>query len=239
VGGENGVAFLFDTGPSGQPALYENFSVTDCFFSQVGGLAYNASSGSWWGAAIAFAARHAGVRVQGVTLAGNLVNGSDVFYSNSVPYAGFTRAYVAHLNISRNAITHNSYNVLFLDTTSFVSVQGNTFLADTPPRLFVAGTTDIIMGTLNASVAPIPFLGHMARKALDATGCAPFSSAGCGVGAGGMLRALLPLQSAPFVRQVLWEDPVVYAGGAQEADRQAGQPESNQGCSGCVEWLGA
>lgn len=66
----------------------------------------------------------------------------------------------------------DSYNVLFLDTTTAVSVRDNVFLRDTPPQasedvtdsagkrvttsfyspqLFVAGTTDIIMGSLDAT----------------------------------------------------------------------------------------
>jgi len=146
VGGENGLAFTF-----GESAEYSNFTVQDCFFNQISGLHYNASSGSWWGSAIAFAATHSGVQVSQVTIAHNLVNGSDVFYSNSVPYAGWTRAYVTHLLIASNAITSNSYNTLFLDTTSFVSVLNNVFLDNRPTALFTAGTTDIIMGTLNAS----------------------------------------------------------------------------------------
>ena len=149
-GGENGVAFTFDN--LAARTVFSNFSITDCFFNAVQGLHYNASSGSWWGAAIAFAARHSGVLVEGVTIAHNLVNGSDVFYSNSVPYSGFTRAEVVHLTIDSNALTHNSYNTLFLDSTSFVNVMNNVFLGNTPSQLFVAGTTDIIMGTLNSSV---------------------------------------------------------------------------------------
>jgi hypothetical protein len=151
-GGENGIAFTFDHIGAGV-SLFTNFTVVDCFFTGIHGLNYNASSGSWWGSAIAFAARHAGVVVDGVRIQGNIVNGSDVFYSNDVPYAGFTRAYVKNLNISGNGITQCGYNVVFLDTTSFVEVSNNVFLGDTPSQLFVAGTTDIIMGTLNSSVS--------------------------------------------------------------------------------------
>ena len=151
VGGENGVAFTYDAGPGG--ALFSNFSVDDCFFSRIHGLNYNASSGSWWGAAVAFAAHHAGVHVRGVRIAHNIVNDSDVFYSNSLPSAAFTRALVSELVIEANAVTGASYNTVFLDSTSFVSVTRNVFLRDTPAALFVAGTTDIIMGTLNSSVS--------------------------------------------------------------------------------------
>ena len=78
------------------------------------------------------------------------------------------------------------------------------------------------LGGLGSSSGPhpTPFAAHMARKALDVSGCAPFSGGGgSGVGGGGMLRAQLQLQQpgAQLVRQVLWEEPVVYAGGRGEA----------------------
>lgn len=152
-GGENGIAFTFDHTTGAGVSLFTDFIVKDCFFNGIHGLNYNASSGSWWGSTIAFAARHAGVVVDGVNIQGNIVNGSDVFYSNDVPYSGFTRAYVKNLNLTGNGITQCGYNVVFLDTTSFVAVSNNVFLGDTPSQLFVAGTTDIIMGTLNSSVS--------------------------------------------------------------------------------------
>lgn len=151
VGGETGVAFTFDT-RGGVPTTYESFVVRDCVFNNITALHYNASSGSWWAPAVAFAAAHSGVHVHDVTIGGNVFNGSDVLYQNALPFAGWTRAYVSGLSFQGNAATSISYNSLFLDSTSFVRVEGNVFLRDTPSQLFVAGTTDIIMGTLNASV---------------------------------------------------------------------------------------
>ena len=153
VGGENGVAFTHDVRPGESESVFDALSVSDCSFSQIRGLHYNASSGSWWGSALAFAARHAGVVLTNVNVTHNLVNDSDVFYINSVPYAGFTRSYVSGLTVAANTITHASYNTLFLDTTSHVRIAGNVFARNTPAQLFVAGTTDIIMGSLNASVS--------------------------------------------------------------------------------------
>jgi len=144
-GGENGVAFTFDV-RDGAPTTYDSLTVTDCFFSAVRGLHYNASSGSWWGAAVALAAAHAGVTVTNVNISNNLCVGSDTFYYNSVPYSGWTRARVSGLLLAANAIVGASYNTLFLDTTDHVLVAHNVLLRDTPAQLFVAGTTDIIMG---------------------------------------------------------------------------------------------
>ena len=172
-GGENGVAFTFDVlGPT--RGAFSGLTVTDCFFNSIGGLHYNASSGSWWGAAVALAAAHSGVVVKGVNISHNIVNGSDVFYSNSVPYAGWTRAFVEQLVIDGNAVTKNSFNVVFLDTTAFVSVTRNVFLGNKPTRLFVAGTTDVIMGTVNGSVQLVgnEFTGRGEYEPGGPDGCA-------------------------------------------------------------------
>ena len=150
AGGENGVAFTFDT-VGGAPAVYDSIVVSDCFFRAIHGLHYDPASGDWWGSAVALAAAHWGVTVTGVVLSHNLVNDSDVFYANSVPYAGWTRAIVSGLAIDANTITRAWFNSLFLDTTSRTTVTRNVFLRDVPGALFRAGTTDIIMGTLDDS----------------------------------------------------------------------------------------
>jgi hypothetical protein len=151
-GGENGLVFTNDVRSGEAASTFDYFVVTDCMFSNIRGLHYNASSGSWWGSAIAVAAAHSGVTLTNVNISHNLCNASDVFYINSVPYSGWTRSYVAGLLVHANTITHASYNTLFLDTTAFVTISRNVFAHNTPQQLFVAGTTDIIMGTLNASV---------------------------------------------------------------------------------------
>lgn len=153
VGGENGVAFTHAVRSGESGSTYDYFVITDCVFESIHGLHYNASSGSWWGSAVAFAAYGSGVTITRVSITHNLCNDSDVFYINSVPYSGFTRSYVEGLNITDNTITFASYNTLFLDTTAFVLIARNVFAHDTPQALFVAGTTDIIMGTLNSSVS--------------------------------------------------------------------------------------
>ncbi len=60
---------------------------------------------------------------------------------NSLPYAGWTRAYVSNLHLAFNTITSASFNTVFLDTTDLVHVESNVFYHDTPRELFVAGTT--------------------------------------------------------------------------------------------------
>jgi hypothetical protein len=154
-GGEVGIAFTFCAGGQGLSEYEGNLEVSDCYFEGIRGLDYNASSGNWWGASVALAAGRWPVLVRNVRVIDNLVNGSDTFFKNEVPWPQWTRVELSGLNISRNALTHNGYNILFLDSVSHVTVESNVFLDNTPLQLFVAGTTDIIFGTLNSSVLVI------------------------------------------------------------------------------------
>lgn len=149
-GGENGIAFVWDI-KNNQPTTYDSIQVQDCTFWDIKGLSYNGTTGSWWGSAIALAAAHAGVTVTNVAINNNLCNNSDTFYINTVPWepGNWTRAYVFKLYMGNNTITAASFNTLFLDTTNYVTVTGNVFLRNTPSELFLYGTTDIIMGTLD------------------------------------------------------------------------------------------
>lgn len=151
-GGEVGVAFTFCAGGQGQSEYEGNLEVSDCYFEGIRGLDYNASSGNWWGASVSLAAGRWPVLVRNVRVVDNLVNGSDTFFKNEVPWQPWTRVELSGVNISRNALTHNGYNILFLDSVSHVTVDNNVFLDNIPLQLFVAGTTDIIFGTLNSSV---------------------------------------------------------------------------------------
>ena len=152
VGGEVGIAFTNDLREGESETVYDFFEVSDCAFHHINGLDYDPNSGNWWGSAVAAAAKHAGVTLTNFNVSHNLCNASDVFYINSVPWQPWTRSFVAGLTVEANTISYASFNTLFLDTTAFVSIRRNVFLHDTPRELFVAGTTDIIMGTLNASV---------------------------------------------------------------------------------------
>lgn len=151
-GGEVGIAFTFGAGGAGPSDYAGNLEVTDNYFEGIRGLNYSPSSGQWWGAAVALAAGRWPVRVRGVVVANNIVNGSDTFFKNEVPWSPWVRVELSAVTLENNTLLACGYNCLFLDSVSDVLVSSNVFLADTPPQLFVAGTTDIIMGTLNASV---------------------------------------------------------------------------------------
>jgi hypothetical protein len=150
AGGETGVAYTWDT-VNGNPTTYDSVGVVDCYFRDILGLAYNGTSGSWWAPAVGLTAAHAGVTVTNAVYTNSLVNASDVVYQNSVPWEPgmWTRAFVQGLDLSSNTFTHISFNSVFLDTTSHVSVASNVFLNNTPAQLFQYGTTDIILGSLD------------------------------------------------------------------------------------------
>ena len=150
--GENGIAFVWDI-VNNQPTTYDSVIVRDCAFFDIQGLFYNGTSGNWWGSAVAFAAAHWLVTVTNVAIYNNICNNSDTFYINSVPWEPglWTRAYISHLYLGNNTITTASFNTVFLDTTDYFMITGNVFLRNTPSKLFLYGTTDIIMGTVNSS----------------------------------------------------------------------------------------
>lgn len=148
AGGENGIAFTYDV-----PGPYQDIAVTDCYLHDIRTtVAPNASviSSSF---AIGIGARLGGVVVRNVTVANNIIANCDAAYYNGLPYAGFTRAYVAGASIRGNLLQSVAFNSIFVDTTEGVSIAGNVMLHDTPDTLFLYGTTDIILGTLNASTS--------------------------------------------------------------------------------------
>ena len=165
VGAEVGLGFTFDAAAAPPPqGGYSNFTIEDCVFRLQQGVYYTPSSGSWWGSAIAFAREGGvGVTASSVRVAHCAFVGCDQAYTNNLPQPSFppdewTRAFVDGLDVSEgicvpaplqpslhrcrlptqfasNAMVSDSYNVLFLDTTTAVSVRDNVFLRDTPPQV--------------------------------------------------------------------------------------------------------
>lgn len=150
AGAEIGLSFFFQGPP---PQRYDGFTITDCYFHDIRGVNGTNHTSDWWGAAIVFAAEYAGFTASGITVANNLFNDSDTAYRNQLTDVPLTtRAYVDGLRFANNTLTGMSFNTLFLDTTTNVTVSGNVFMNNTPSTLFFAGTTDIILGTVNSSV---------------------------------------------------------------------------------------
>jgi hypothetical protein len=150
AGAEQGVVFSYPA-PGAGGSSYEGVIIANCWFNHISGANYTNNTGSWWGAAIAFGAYGAGVTVYNTSITHNVLTDSDTFYINS--FGPLTRPYMSGVTVAFNTLTRASYNTLFMDTTNRFLVQGNVFMRNTPAALFVAGTTDIIMGTLDSSCA--------------------------------------------------------------------------------------
>lgn len=152
VGGQYGVAFEFNSpaGPDG--GSFGNLSVVDCSFANLRGVDYDPGSGQWWGAAVALASAVASgpVELVNVTLAHNVVALSDTLFQPFVEWPNTNPCTVTHLVVDANACVGCSYNALFLATMQVATVTRNVFLRDTPAKLFSGGTTDIIIGFLDA-----------------------------------------------------------------------------------------
>lgn len=153
-GGDHGLIVTLDVdAPSGE-TVYSGFHLVDLAFSHIRGLTPSTGSG-WWGAAVAFAAKHAGVVATDVLLQAISVSDSDTVFINSIAVPGYTRVYMSGLTLTACSFTRIGYNSVFLDTLNETTIQGNVFYKDTPPYLFYAGTTDIILGSTDSSVALI------------------------------------------------------------------------------------
>ena len=152
VGGQYGVAFEFNSMTSPDGGLFGNLSVVDCSFVNMRGVDYDPGSGKWWGAAVALASAVAAgpVELANVTLAHNVVALSDTLFQPFVEWPNTNPCIVTHLVVDANACVGCAYNALFLATMQVATVTRNVFLRDTPDKLFDGGTTDIIIGFLDA-----------------------------------------------------------------------------------------
>ena len=110
IGAEVGLGFTFDASSNPPPALgYNNYTIEDCFFHSQKGAFYNASTGSWWGSAIAFAREGTtGVTASSVRVAHCLFTGCDQAYTNNLPQPTFpsqswTRTFINGLDVSTSS----------------------------------------------------------------------------------------------------------------------------------------
>ena len=153
VGGENGIAFSFSPPPGApSPVAYDWFNVSDCWIHGVRQVGFNSSVSSA-SAAVALAANVNGSTAVAtrVRLSNNIFTECDKAYSTSFPYPGWKRIYVSQVTLQSNFLSGVRFNSIFLDTTDHVLLQGNVMLHDKPDLLFLFGTTDVIIGSLNAS----------------------------------------------------------------------------------------
>jgi hypothetical protein len=152
VGGVYGVLFQYDsaTGPGG--AGFGDLSVVDCSFVGIRGVDYDPQKPSWWGAGVAFMSTvPAGpVALGDVALAHNIFSECDTMFSPYVEFPNTNPCTLASLSVDANTCVGCSFNALFLDLMQVATVTRSVFLRDAPRELFAGGTTDIIIGYLDA-----------------------------------------------------------------------------------------
>lgn len=116
-----------------------------------------------WGCAIALAADNstygATLSTENLTVANNVGVRIDQFYSNNQPGPGWNdgpkeqrMGLPAHgVVLSNNTVQACGYNCVEMGGTTHMTVSSNVFLRDTPPDMFVYGTTDIILGDVDGT----------------------------------------------------------------------------------------
>ena len=177
VGGQFGVVFEFTSPTRPDGGLFGNLSVVDCSFWNVRGVDYDPGTSVWWGAAVAVTSVGAAagvVQLTSVTLAHNLVAQSDTMWQPFVAWPGTNPCSLANLVVQGTTCVGCSYNALFLAWTAIATVTRNVFLRDTPQKLFAAGTTDVIIGYLDAR-------SSVTDNEITARGEAAGAPDGCGV----------------------------------------------------------
>ena len=130
--------------------IVSDITINNCFFHNINGLNYNASSGSWWGVAIATGTTNtnSNIRIENFQITNNMVNETDTFYK---VYGGSFPAVIGSGKMYGNTLTNNYYNVMFLGDHMYnFTIEKNVFLYDTPNQEFLYGTTDVIVGTCDS-----------------------------------------------------------------------------------------
>lgn len=179
-GGEYGVLFEYGQHSTPSGGLFGNITVTGCAFIAVRApdSTYDPDSPSWWGAAVGLVAAGAAgiIKIGAVMLSHNLVSDSDALYRPYVPWPNTDPCVVSGgLVVDANVCEGCSYNALFLDMLDGpATITRNVFLRDTPQRDFRGGTTDIIIGELNA-------LSSIVDNEVTARGEYAGAPDGCGV----------------------------------------------------------
>jgi len=116
-----------------------------------------------WGCAVALAAENStygkALATENLTVANNVAVRIDQFYSNCQPGPGWNdgpqeqrMGLTTHgVALSNNTVQACGYNCVEMGGTTHMTVSGNVFLRDTPPDMFVYGTTDIILGDVDGT----------------------------------------------------------------------------------------
>lgn len=159
-GGEQGLLFSFSA-----PGGWGGLAVSDCHFHDVRGVRPGGNPLAW-GTGVGFnTSQRTDVSAVNITVTHNLFSDSDTAYQNCItaqthggclwPSGGSGGGYVNLDGVlfSRNLVNHVSFNAAFFAFTRHTRVEGNVFLNDDPQVLFPLGTTDIIVGEADGTLA--------------------------------------------------------------------------------------
>jgi hypothetical protein len=160
-GGEQGLLFSYSTAAPSNGGLY----LSDNYLHDIRGTLPGGNP-LGWGSALGLNASIASTEIYAynISVVSNLFNSSDVAYQNCITaqtHGGCVwpgGAQGGYLNTdsvlwSGNVVNHVSFNSAFFAFTANTVVDGNTFLDNSPGGLFALGTTDIIVGSVGATVS--------------------------------------------------------------------------------------
>lgn len=103
--------------------------------------------------------RGAALSTENLTVSNNVGVRIDQFYSNNQPGPGWNDGPneqrmslpARGVVLSNNTVQACGYNCVEMGGTTHMTVSSNVFLRDTPPDMFVYGTTDIILGDVDGT----------------------------------------------------------------------------------------
>jgi len=159
-GGEQGLLFSY-TAPSPR---WGGLTVTDLFVHDIRG-SQSGGNPLHWGSGLGFnATARTDVLASNVTVTHNVFNASDTAYQNCITAQthggcvwpdGGSGGYVNLDGVlwANNLVNHVAFNSAFFTWSRNTLVTGNTFLDNVPVGLFPLGTTDIIVGASDATLA--------------------------------------------------------------------------------------
>lgn len=104
-------------------------------------------AGSGWGAAFQLAGPVGSTH--NLTVRNNIMTRIDTFFYN--PGIKLTGAL-----LESNTMAQCGYNCMQMGRAEAMMVRNNVFLRDTPPKMFIYGTTDIILGDVDGVRASLP-----------------------------------------------------------------------------------
>ena len=163
-GAEQGVLFSFSAPASPAGPAWGAVAVEDCFIHDIRGTRPGSDPTAWGSGVGLNTTARSDVEAVNISVSRNVFNDSDTAYQNCITaqtHGGCVwpgaeaGGYVTTDGVlfARNLVNHVWYNSAFFAFTRNTRVLENVFLDDVPRVLFPLGTTDIIVGEVDATVS--------------------------------------------------------------------------------------